>query len=103
MAINLRKLHPMQIVERALFAQSLKEIGVEKLVQLDKVHHVFLVTYVDDAGNPTEQEIDWEFVLFEATSYQMNQLLNCFIPKPKESNLILPPSSEGEAPIKLQY
>ena len=80
----------MQLVERMLCINNIKEIGAEKIQKLDKKFHVFLMLF-DDDGAP---EIDWEFCLFTATQHQFNTLFENFIPVPKEedkpkSNLIL--------------
>lgn len=109
--LNLRRLHPMQVMERALFLQSIKEIGPEKIIALDdaKLYH-FLLEVENDKGE-TEYEIDWHFCIFEATPFQMNSLLENFIPKPKEEKseediaAEIPPKGdlvtpEKEGPVK---
>ena len=89
--INLRKQHPLQLVERLLFCQSIKEIGIEKILMLNKPQQVFLTEVIVD--DKSTYEIDWEFIIFEATSFQMNSLLACFtqkpvVPEPKERIII---------------
>jgi len=86
--INLRQQLPMQNMERILFCQAIKEIGVGKIEQLHKEHHVFLMPIQSGEGT-SYHEIDWEFVLFEATSHQMNKLLECFMPPIVGSKIIL--------------
>lgn len=81
--INLRKQHPIQNAERILFCQSLKEIGADKISKLEDRHHAFILT-IDEEDGSKSYEIDWEFTLFEATSFQMNCLLECFVQVPKE-------------------
>ena len=80
--INLRNQTPMQNINRILFCQSLKEIGVEKIEALNRKHEVFLLP-CEDEENGTYNVIDWEFVLFEATHYQMADLLSHFERKAK--------------------
>lgn len=90
MAINLRTQLPLQNMERILFCQAIKEIGVEKIQQLTAEHQVFLMPAYD-ADENEYNEIDWQFVLFEATSHQMNKLMECFLPKkPEPSRIIIP-------------
>lgn len=83
--IDLRKQHPVQLVDRMLFCQSLKEIGVEKIEALGEKYDVFLLP-VEDEETGLYNVIDWEFVLFEATSHQMKTLLDNFVLRPKENN-----------------
>ena len=80
---NLRKQTPMQNMERIMFCQAIKEIGVEKIEALNRKHEPFLLP-CEDEENGIYNVIDWEFILFEATSHQMNTLLSNFTAKPKE-------------------
>lgn len=80
MAINLRTLHPIQMVGRAQCHQAIREIGAEKIFKSKKENHVFLLEYDDGT-----HEIDWEFCLFEATDYQLEKLLEGFLSIPKEA------------------
>ena len=80
MSVNFRTQHPMQLVERMLCINNIREIGVDKISQLDKKHHVFLIKY-DDGGQP---DIAWEFCLFEATTHQFNSLFEQFVSRPKK-------------------
>ena len=82
-SINLRQQLPIQNIERIMFCQSIKEIGVEKIESLNRKHEPFLLHMVSEEG-VEYNEIDWEFILFEATSYQMGELLDNFIAKPKK-------------------
>jgi len=70
----------MQLVQRLLCINNIREIGAEKISQLPKSFHCFLLMY-DDGETP---EIDWEFCLFSATEHQYNTLFANFTPKPKE-------------------
>ena len=41
-----------------------------------------MLEILDDNENiESSFEIDWEFVLFQATPHQMDKLLECFVPK----------------------
>ena len=81
--INLRTQHPLQNQHRCLFLQSIKEIGVDRILALDPKFHIFLSPMTDDQGNDYH-EIDWEFVIFSCTSHQMTQLMANFVGRPKE-------------------
>jgi len=95
--INLRKQVPMQLVERMLMLQNIREIGVQNLLKLqDRKFRVFLLE-VEGETEEDQYEIDWEFCIFAATSFQFNALMECFVPKQKqedepqrESNIIMP-------------
>lgn len=80
--INLRDQPALRNMERIMFCQAIREIGVGKIEGLEKRHHAFLLPVTSEEGT-NYNEIDWEFVLFGATQYQMNELLECFVHKPK--------------------
>lgn len=81
--INLRTLSPMQIVQRGIFCQIAREIGANQIMMTDAKNHVFVIEYNGDTEEP-EYEVDYEFILFKATQYQMERLLACFQPKQKD-------------------
>lgn len=81
--INLRTQIPMQLVERCLMLQAIREIGVDKILQLkNERFRVFLLQAEFEDGT-SEWEIDWEFCIFAATSYQWEKLMECFY-QPKQ-------------------
>ena len=94
-AINLRKLQPMDIVNRMLCMQAIREIGKEKIYQVEgKMYEDFLM-YYDDG----ECDIDWEFVLFKAPNHLLVKLIDNFSAKPKEEEL----KEKVEATLKEKY
>lgn len=79
MSKNFRKELPVQIVNRVLCMQAIKEIGADKIHPLGPKYFPFLIGYDDNTYG-----IDWEFALFEATDYQLADLIDNFQAKPIE-------------------
>lgn len=79
MSKNFRKEVPVAIVNRVLCMQAIKEIGADKIHALGKKYFPFLLIYEDNS-----MDIDWEFALFEATEFQLSNLIDNFQARPIE-------------------
>lgn len=81
------KTNPIQLAERMLACHILREIGPEKIRKGNQDYaNLFLITVAEE--EITKEEIDWEFVLFNATNFQIDNLLNQFEKKKKEGIII---------------
>jgi hypothetical protein len=107
--INLRKQTPMELVDRLLCIQFIKEIGAEKIDMIeDKYLKQSFLKYIEEEDGTLTPEIDWEFSLFQATSLQFSKLFHNFtptkekeIPEPKERIIIESldaPQDNGQRP-----
>jgi hypothetical protein len=78
--INLRTLQPMQVINRMLCMQALREIGKDNIHKLEERRYEnFLMFYDDDTF-----DIDWEYVLFKAPEFLLSALIDNFQAKPIE-------------------
>lgn len=86
-----RKKTPIDMANRVVACDIIKSIGSEKIQKIpdNKLREVFLLPVVDENGGEGF-EIDWEFIIFEATEYQIGKLLDWFIPvkKKKEPKIL---------------
>ena len=83
-----RTKNPMDMANRMVACHMIKEIGAEKIRQGDQeIADTFLLPVANEEGKEYD-DIDWEFVLFQATDFQLNKLFAQFERKPK-SNLIV--------------
>lgn len=82
--IDLTKQLPIQNIERILACQKIREIGPEKIKQLDRKHEPFLIECIGD-NNLVYDIIDWEFAIFQATNHQLAELLTQFVRVPKSN------------------
>lgn len=83
--INWKQKSPIEMANRIVACDILRSIGAEKIAMIkdEKLKNVFLLPCIDD--NDKEYfEIDWKFVIFEMTDYQMGKLMDNFQPKQKE-------------------
>lgn len=93
--IDLRKQIPLQLIERCIMLQNIREIGVDKILQLKNPRYrVFLLEAVFEDGS-SEWEIDWEFCIFGATSFQWEKLMECFFVSAPQ---VAPPIIQDDKP-----
>ena len=83
--INWKQKSPMDMANRIVACDILRSIGPEKIAMIkdDVLKNSFLLPCVDDKDKEYF-EIDWKFVIFEMTDYQMGKLMENFQPKEKE-------------------
>lgn len=70
---------------RTKVCQLIKEIGADNIIALGEDGYAFLIQHQDEDG--VYHEIDWEFILFDATEFQLNKLINRFQVKTVESKI----------------
>jgi len=82
--INWKSKSPIELANRMVACDIIRTISSSKIQDIDdeKLRKAFLLPYEDDEGNKYS-EIDWEFVLFYATEYQIGSLLEKFQPRQK--------------------
>lgn len=85
MAINYRTAHISVANYRTKVCQLIKEIGEDNIIALGEDGYDFLIRHEDVEG--AYHEIDWEFILFDATEFQLNKLINRFQVKTVEAKL----------------
>lgn len=82
---------PLDMANRVVSCSIIRSIGAEKvsMIKDEKIKNSFLLPCINDEGKEYF-EIDWEFVLFDATEHQIGLLLDNFQPKQKkkESKII---------------
>lgn len=95
--IDFRKKHPMEIIGRVFLLNELKKIPaleLTKVIDYDKLYKQFIIEELDE-NNKVERVIyDWESLLFEATDYQLEQIMLNFVPNMKEE-----PEPEHKTPL----
>jgi hypothetical protein len=78
---------PMVMANKMVACYMLQEIGVENLEKLpdEKLKELFLkpIEEEEDGKFVEKNEIDWEFVLFRATNFQLSEVFGNFQPKEK--------------------
>ena len=81
--------HPMNVVGRCLLLEKIRFISPTKFVENEKVAKAIpmaVITYdeVTDSATVEVTEINWEYLLFEATMHQLQILFDEFVKKDKE-------------------
>jgi len=76
---------PLEMANRIVACDILRSIGPQKInmIEDEKIKNPFLVFVLNDK-NEEIPEIDWEFVIFEATEFQIGKVIGEFQPKRKE-------------------
>ena len=78
---------PMVMANKMVVCYMLQEIGVENLEKLpdEELKELFLKPIEEEENGKfvEKNEIDWEFVLFRATNFQLSQVFGNFQPKEK--------------------
>jgi hypothetical protein len=86
--MELKKLHPMEIVERSLILEQLRKVNPRDLraflpksvktvkdIQLDKIFYT--------------QVVDWEYLFFEVSTMTLQEIMSKFVPVKKSDSEII--------------
>ena len=78
------------IIDRMLGLQLIKDVGAVRISEIEDeiLKGQFLIEILEGEDDRVTYAIDWGFVLFFATEYQIESLLRLFdvIPKPKKKH-----------------
>lgn len=86
--INWKQKSPIEMANRIVAADIVRSITANKIAGIkdEKLRDLFLLPLVDEEGEEY-YDVDWHFVIFEATDHQIGKLIYSFSPTKKNDKV----------------